>query len=199
MSTMRRGTALLGVRWKDTNGVKVLIAADSQITLGDTRFISQDLQTKLVRFPNFVVGIGGAGPMQDVVIGMAKKAKYRNMKLKTVAQVQSFAKDVFSGFSKLLEKALSPIEPSELENLLIATKTDLYQVCTELSVLSSDKLICGGSGGAYAIGAAAALYDQLIPGEVTWEHLQQLSETSIKIACQMSIECAEPVRIACVT
>ena len=143
----------------------LVMAADSQISFGSARIPPDNLKTKKIRIlGDSLFASTGWGLYDDIIddyIGQKEHVSFTNSKdifrffmglWKDLHERYSFVNDQCG------EEKDSPFGDLD-SNFLIANKSGLYQVGSDMSITRFDQYYAIGSGGDYSLGAIQALYD----------------------------------------
>lgn len=187
-------TAVVALRKRFGKKIKTVIAADSLFSAGDMRLNGTDT-SKIIKFPNFIVGFSGICTVQIVLKRLSKNKKFTKNKfmvMKNVFHANKFAKVVFSELDSLL---LESGEAEELRGfvgeLIILTDKKIFRTDKYGFVSEFDDYTSIGCANEILAGAVMALYSDV----ETEDDLVNLANKAIQIACDCSLSCGPPVTV----
>ncbi len=174
-------TAIAAVKKKG----KVSIACDS---LGSTEHLKQNYGTKLIKGSNFILGVSGSYRITDILRDNVDK--FKSPEVWTLKEARRFAE----WFRKVMIKYGSKKEAEYREPLkhpiwvVMATKSRIFRIQTEYSVLEPRKWDSTGAGNQIVEGAMHALYD-------TDLNSSEIVREAIRAACDLHPHCGKPIHV----
>lgn len=189
-------TAVLGLR-KVFNGEPfVVVAADSLFALGFTRMRPKNA-SKLVKFPNFVVGFSGVATIQPLLLQFSQDTSLLNqkfMKMTTSMDALRFGDAVFTEYKARLETSGEANLSTDMGDLIIATPEKLFCVDRFRFVSEHEDFVSTGCADELIAGLLGFTYELVgCP-----EDLMYLANDVIEKVCEANIGCRPPVRLAVV-
>jgi len=155
-------TAVLGLRKVIDGCPQVLIGSDSLFAQGWTRTNAKD-RSKLITFPNFIVGFSGICTIQRVLYDIRKDKKLVNksiFKMRGEEDALEFGRLVFSEVKARLEEMGEQFNDS-VGNLVIATPTQLFDVDRFAFAMECEEYTTSGCVDDFLAGFIAARYDNV--------------------------------------
>lgn len=164
---------------------KVYIGADS--FWGHTYYSGDKADSnKIIKFKHFYVAVAGVAVGRDVLEDMSEKY-IKPLTSKKAAR--TFAKKVFKQLKITINDSIvDEDKPLGHFGMIIATKTNIYHIQSDLSCFDEHKYLARGAGADYCESSLEALYDfKLKP--------KKILKKSLQIACKLSPLCKKPLTI----
>lgn len=172
-------TAIIALK-KNFNGApKVLIGSDSLFLQGYSRMKAKD-RSKLIEFPNFIVGFSGLASIQPVIYDIQKDLKLQKsspcFKMRSEQDALEFTRIVFLELKARLEELGETFEG--IGNLVIATPTQIFDVDRYCMAVECEECAFSGCVDEFMAGIVAAKYDEVS----TEEELEELLVLALTLA-----------------
>ena len=145
-------TCIAAINLKD----RVVIASDSQVNAvqGGKTFPANF--SKLIEFPNFIIGFSGEAIAWHVLQGYKASASIRKRRFKTSQEVYIFFRKFYLDLYKLIDKGIELTK--EANELILITKDKIFLI-NESLVEECEIMATCGSGADIATGSLARVPD----------------------------------------
>lgn len=167
----------------------VVMGADSLTTLDSTKLVNITNESKLLKFPNFTIGISGDGPIRDVLEFILDTDPLDD-DYSWVDHELNSRHDCTNFITHFIDKFQERVPEANNEDLkyefLMTNGKNIWWVINGPSVFEIEKFWAAGSGSSYAIGALSHLQD--VPAK-------EAVEAAIKTACKYDNFCQEPIEV----
>ena len=185
-------TIIIAGRYKNS----FCLGCDSAVISGWSRLKNLKNFTKIVAFPMFFVGLCGSCTISETLKRFSQDPAFLVngfMGMQDARDASFFAEAVFSTLKDYAKNRLAREANSEAElestQMLIISKSGIYNVDDYLNSLEYEKFYTIGCGNDLATGAMEVLY----PSVKDRKSLKKAIETSIAVACKYSSGCDLPV------
>ncbi len=164
---------------------KVSIASDS---MGSNGSVTHNYGTKLVKGSNFVIGVSGSYRVTDILRDNVED--FKAPKTWTRKEARRFAE----WFRKTMIEYGSKKEAEAAEILkhpiwlVMATKSKIFRIQTDYSVVEHRTRDATGAGAQIVEGAMHALYDTKL-------NSSDIVREAIRAACDLSPHCGKPIHV----
>jgi ATP-dependent protease HslVU (ClpYQ) peptidase subunit len=173
---------------------KAVIGADTLSTLGDMKMPASLLtagNSKLVEFGDAVLAFTGCGPWEFILtefLAEAEEPPRFDSRRSIFRWARSLDAALRENYDLEAEDEGTEPFPSSHVQLLIASPRGIFGVHADRSVDEFAKFFAFGAGGAYALGAMAAVYPRL-------ESAEEVVRVGLECAAELQLETGPPFEI----
>lgn len=174
-------TAILGLKKVINGKPSVIVGSDSLFVAGWKRINAKD-RSKLIAFPDFIVGFSGICTIQRVLYDIQKDAKLLKQpmfKMSGEEDALAFGTLVFSEVKSRLEEMGESFSDS-VGNLVIATPTKLFEVDRFAFSIECEEYATSGCVDDFLSGYLAAKYSGVDTDQDLVDLLYESLEAAVK-------------------
>ena len=180
-------TCVVGSIIRVNNEPKVVIGADKRILHSTGVIAKAGTFCKLIKFPNFVVGVAGAVAI-NLYIQELKRSQKEFLKMRNLKDAYEFTMHVFEALNERIK--IDEDSGTGLGQLLIATPKALYEGCN-FDTVPMNEYCSIGSGCQIALGAMAVQYPQV----ANVDELKEAVAKTLQVVVDHHSECGPPFDI----
>lgn len=146
-------TCIFAIRDGEGQGV---IAADTQVSFGSYGLKLVNTP-KLVKFPNFIVGICGSTTSYNILQELEEDHSFRNLDIRSQKEARELMREVMKRAKPDFELSDQVKSAQQFTILILTSAGEIYSVYNDMSCLDHADCMAIGSGQDFALGAAYVL------------------------------------------